>query len=129
MEVKFLSLNLYVGVHENDILTFMQKATLLAIEGESWIFFNEINTCDHIGMLGSLISHRLLNGKKIHPNIRLFAACNPYQLRTKSQSNVGLVDLSKLYEEKGKLVYQVHSMPDQILDYVWDYGYLKANDK
>ncbi|CAG8529977.1 19075_t:CDS:2, partial [Dentiscutata erythropus] len=127
MEVNFKALNLHAGVHEKDILEFMVKATELALEGETWIFFDEINTCDHIGMLGSLISHRLLNGKKIHPNIRLFAACNPYRLRTKAQSNVGLS--AKLYEEKGNLVYQVHSMPDQILDYVWDYGHLKADDE
>ncbi|CAG8763139.1 26889_t:CDS:10 [Gigaspora margarita] len=107
IEVKFLVLNLHVGVHENNILTFMEKAMILTIEGETWIFFDKINTCDHIGMLGSLISHRLLNRKRIYPNIRLFAVCNPYRLRTKSQSNVGLVDLSKLYEEKGKLVYQI----------------------
>ncbi|CAG8844544.1 7633_t:CDS:1, partial [Racocetra persica] len=69
----------------------------------------------------------LLNEKKIHPNIRLFAACNPYRLRAKAQSNVGLS--AKLYEEKSKLVYQVHPMPDQILDYVWDYGHLKADDE
>ncbi|CAG8470531.1 17412_t:CDS:2, partial [Cetraspora pellucida] len=127
MEVNFRALNLHAGVHENDILDFMEKVTTLALKGETWVFFDEINTCDHIGMLGSLISHRLLNGKKIHPNIRLFAACNPYRLRTKAQSNVGLS--AKLYEEKGRLVYQVHPMPDQILDYVWDYGHLKADDE
>ncbi|CAG8640788.1 7079_t:CDS:2, partial [Scutellospora calospora] len=127
MEVNFRALNLHAGVHESDILEFMEKATELARESETWIFLDEINTCDHIGMLGSLISHRLLNGKQIHPNIRIFAACNPYRLRAKAQSNVGLS--ARLYEEKGKLVYQVHPMPDQILDYVWDYGHLKAEDE
>ncbi|CAG8516842.1 13056_t:CDS:10, partial [Gigaspora margarita] len=66
MEVEFLALNIHAGVHEKDILTFMEKATKLAIEGSL-----------------------------------------------------------KLYKEKGKFVYQVHPMPDQILDYVWDYGQLK----
>ncbi|CAG8547650.1 1748_t:CDS:2, partial [Dentiscutata erythropus] len=127
MEVNFRALNLHAGVHESDILYFMENATALAAEGETWIFFDEINTCNHIGMLGTLISRRLLNEKKIHPNIRLFAACNPYRLKTKTQSNIGLS--AKLYEEKRKLVYQVHPMPDQILDYVWDYGHLKANDE
>ncbi|KAF0560088.1 e3 ubiquitin-protein ligase [Gigaspora margarita] len=93
MEDNFLSTNIHAGIHENDILTLWKRQQNSQIEGETWIFFDKINTCDHIGMLGSLISHRLLNGKKIHPNIRIFAACNSYQLRTKAQSNVGLVDL------------------------------------
>ncbi|CAG8621870.1 43447_t:CDS:2 [Gigaspora margarita] len=75
----------------------MEKVTKLAIEGETWIFFDEINTSDHIGILGSLISHRLLKEKKIHPNIRLFAACNPYRFRTEAQSNTmsGTMVISK----------------------------------
>ncbi|CAG8803669.1 21082_t:CDS:2, partial [Dentiscutata erythropus] len=28
-----------------------------------------------------------------------------------------------------KLVYQVHPLPDQILDYVWDYGVLKPEEE
>ncbi|CAG8770906.1 27002_t:CDS:2, partial [Dentiscutata erythropus] len=127
MEVNFRALNFHAGVHESDILDFMENATALAAEGETWIFFDEINTCNHIGMLGTLISSRFLNEKKIHPNIRLFAACNPYRLKAKTQNNVGLS--AKLYEEKKNMVYQVHPIPDQILDYVWDYGHLKANDE
>ncbi|CAG8507631.1 2484_t:CDS:2, partial [Racocetra fulgida] len=105
----------------------IKEAEELANEDETWLFLDEINTCDHIGILGSLISHRIFNGKPIHPNIRIFAACNPYRLRTKAQSDVGLS--AKLYEEKSNLVYQVHPLPDQILYYVWDYGYLKAEDE
>ncbi|CAG8542187.1 4803_t:CDS:2, partial [Acaulospora colombiana] len=104
MEVNFSALNLHAGIHENDIINFMEEVKGLAQKGETWVFFDEINTCDHIGMLGSLISHRLLNGKLIHPNIRIFAACNPYRLRTKAQSSVGLS--AKLYEEKNDLVYR-----------------------
>ncbi|CAG8829565.1 13736_t:CDS:2, partial [Racocetra persica] len=52
MEVNFRALNLHAGIHEDDILDFMEKATALAKEGETWIFLDEINTCDHIGMLG-----------------------------------------------------------------------------
>ncbi|CAI2195387.1 11763_t:CDS:2, partial [Funneliformis geosporum] len=35
----------------------------------------------------------------------------------------------KKYEEKSNLIYQVKPLPDQILDYVWDYGILKSNDE
>ncbi|CAG8766725.1 1458_t:CDS:2, partial [Acaulospora morrowiae] len=70
----------------NDIRDFMNGTMELAQRGEIWVLFDEINTCDHLGMLGHLIAHRIFNGKLIHPNIRIFAAYNPYRLRTKAQN-------------------------------------------
>ncbi|CAG8594914.1 25143_t:CDS:2, partial [Gigaspora rosea] len=64
--------------------------------------------------------------RSIHENIRLFAACNPYRLRQKADTQAGL---SKRYEEKSRLAYQVRPLPDQILDFVWDYGVLKPSDE
>ncbi|CAG8650034.1 27430_t:CDS:10, partial [Gigaspora margarita] len=37
--------------------------------------------------------------------------------------------LAKLYEKRSHLDYQVHPLPDQLLDYVWDYGALKPFDE
>ncbi|CAG8529600.1 39208_t:CDS:10, partial [Gigaspora margarita] len=128
VEVDFQPLNLHAGVTENAILKFMSDAQEKAENGEIWLFFDEINTCNHIGLLADLISHRTLIGKQIHSNIRIFAACNPYRIRTKSQSVVGL-KTNKRYEEQSNLVYQVKPLPDQILDYVWDYGVLQPEEE
>ncbi|KAF0492994.1 e3 ubiquitin-protein ligase [Gigaspora margarita] len=38
IEVNFLALNLHAGVHKNDILDFIEKATALATKGKTWIF-------------------------------------------------------------------------------------------
>ncbi|RIA99608.1 hypothetical protein C1645_849990 [Glomus cerebriforme] len=129
VEVQFQALNLHAGIDEKTIMIFMSDALIKAEKGEIWLFFDEINTCNYIGLLADLISHRMLNGKLIHPNIRLFSACNPYRLRTKAQSEAGLTTKIKKYEEQSNLVYQVKPLPDQILDYVWDYGILKPNDE
>ncbi|RIA81638.1 hypothetical protein C1645_547708 [Glomus cerebriforme] len=129
VEVQFLALNLHAGIDEKTIMMFMNDALEKAEKGEIWLFFDEINTCNYIGLLADLISHRMLNGKLIHPNIRLFSACNPYRLRTKAQSEAGLTNKVKKYEEQSKLVYQVRPLPDQILDYVWNYGILKPDDE
>ncbi len=128
-EVQFQTLSLHAGINEEVIMTFMNGALEKAEKNEIWLFFDEINTCNHIGLLADLISHRILNGKPIHPNIRLFSACNPYRLRTRAQSEAGLTNKVKKYEEQSNLVYQVKPLPDQILDYVWDYGILKPNDE
>ncbi|PKB92776.1 hypothetical protein RhiirA5_487904, partial [Rhizophagus irregularis] len=129
VEVQFQSLNLHAGIDEKTIMMFMDDSLEKAEKGEIWLFFDEINTCNYIGLLADLISHRMLNGKLIHPNIRLFSACNPYRLRTKAQSEAGLTNRVKKFEERSNLVYQVKPLPDQILDYVWDYGILKPKDE
>src|SRR3984957_20775141 len=129
VEVQFQALNLHAGINEQTIMMFMDIASKKAEKGEIWLLFDEINTCNHIGLLADLISHRMLNDKPIHPNIRLFSACNPYHLRTRAQSEAGLTNKVKRYEGQSNLVYQVKPLPDQILDYVWDYGVLKPKDE
>ncbi|PKY48629.1 hypothetical protein RhiirA4_525636 [Rhizophagus irregularis] len=129
IEVQFQALFLHAGIDEKAIIMFMNDSLEKAEKGEIWLFFDEINTCNYIGLLADLISHRMFNGKPIHPNIRLFAACNPYRLRAKAQSEAGLTNRVKKFEEQSKLVYQVKPLPDQILDYVWDYGILKPDDE
>ncbi|RIA80403.1 hypothetical protein C1645_838790, partial [Glomus cerebriforme] len=48
----------------------------------------------------------IFQGKPIHPNIRLFSICYPYRFRA-----------------------QIRPLPEQILDYIWDYGILKPKDE
>ncbi|CAG8854738.1 10830_t:CDS:2, partial [Gigaspora margarita] len=127
MKVEFRALNLHAGVREQEILDFMSEAEKIADTRQIWLFFDEINTCNHIGLLADLIAHRQIHGQIIHPNIRLFSACNPYRLRQKSDTQAGLT--TRRYEEQSKLAYQVHPLPDQIIDYVWDYGVLKPSDE
>src|SRR5687767_7464978 len=127
VEVQFRTLNLHAGINEEIIMMFMNDALKRAEKGEIWLFFDEINTCDYMGLLADLISNRMLNGKPIHPNIRFFSACNPYRLRARVQREDGLTNKVKKFEEQSNLVYQVKSLPDQILDYVWDYGILRPN--
>src|SRR5216117_3378266 len=103
VEVQFQALNLYAGIDEKTIMLFMNDALIKAEKGEIWLFFDEINTCNYLCLLADLISSRMLNGKLIHPNIRLFSACNPYRLRTKAQREAGLTNK---YEERSNLVYQ-----------------------
>src|ERR1044072_7443021 len=90
VEVQFQALNIHAGIDESTIMYFMDNALKRAEEGEIWVLFDEINTCNHLGLFSELISSRTLNGKLIHPNIRLFSACNPYRLRTRTQKEAVL---------------------------------------
>jgi hypothetical protein len=129
VEVEFRALNIHAGITDQNIKDFMKESEKKAQNKEIWLFFDEINTCNHIGLLADLIAHRMLDGKPIHPNIRLFAACNPYRIRKNSISNVGIKPKNIRFEEQSRLVYEVKPLPDQILDYVWDYGRLQPDDE
>ncbi|KAF0487085.1 e3 ubiquitin-protein ligase [Gigaspora margarita] len=127
VEVNCEQFNLHAGIKEQDILDFIDKAQKKAENGELWLFFDEINTCNHIGLLANIIAHRTFYGKLLHHNIRLFSACNPYRRRIKAQSQFGPKTKVKRYEERSNLVYQVKPLPEQILDYVWDYSVVLPN--
>lgn len=47
-----------------------------------WVFLDEINTCDHLGLLTELMCNNSMLGTKLPRNIVLLAACNPYPFRS-----------------------------------------------
>src|SRR5436853_7875251 len=115
VEVQFQILSLHAGIDEKIIMMFMNDALKKARKGEVWLFFDEINTCNHLGLLADLMSNRIYQDKPVHPNICFFSACNPYRLR---QTETGLTTKINNYKGRSNLVYQVKPLPDQILDYV-----------
>ncbi|UZO24840.1 uncharacterized protein OCT59_017134 [Rhizophagus irregularis] len=123
VEVQLCTLNIHAGIGEENIMIFMNDALKKAEKGETWILLDEINTCNRLGLLADLISNKKFKNKPIHPNIRLFATCNPYRYRKRIQIEARHV------ENKINLVYQVKPLPDQILDYVLDFGIIKPNDE
>ena len=51
VEVEFRALNLHAGITEQNIKDFMKESDKNAQNKEIWLFFDEINTCNHIGLL------------------------------------------------------------------------------
>lgn len=80
-------------------------------------------------MIANLICDRLFKGREVHNKIRLLAACNPYRYRKTFANNAGLQTPNGQYEEQSRLVYQVHPLPQKLLDFIWDYGVLEENDE
>ena len=92
-----------------------------------WVFFDEINTCDCLGLLSEILCHHTCRGKKIRDDIVFFAACNPYRLITKQIEDVGL--LNKKKHKKRNYVYSVNPLPHSLLNFVFDFGNLKKEDE
>jgi hypothetical protein len=104
---------------------------------QSIIFFDELNTAPHISLFKEIIADRRYYGKKIHNNVKIIGAVNPYQLHSEatiarlSQAGLGYwVGDDQLGEKTqfiGKvplrnLVYRVYPLSDSLKQLVWEFG-------
>ena len=97
----------------------------------TWIFFDEINTCNSLGLITEIMCNHTYLGKKINENFVFLGACNPYRIITKKMRESGLV----YYNQKetsnilNNLVYTVNPLPHALLNFVFDFGSLERDDE
>lgn len=131
--VAFEVFSIHAGTDEHLIKERIKEASHNArklTKNQYWLFLDEINTCDHLGLITSAICHRFCQGIQMPPNLILLAACNPYRLRkTDAIMTAGLQGLKIKTDELSRLVYRVHPLPETLIDYVWDYGSLSKSDE
>ena len=131
-DVKFEHYGIHAGITESMIRTKVQDCSTECKEDgrkQLWLFLDEINTCDHMGLLTEIICHHSCNGEPLPRNLVFIAACNPYRLRDETHiATAGLLGKLKI-DEFSKLVYRVHPLPETMIDYVWDYGTLHGDDE
>lgn len=112
-DVHFRCLPIHAGVSAEEIIQFVSEVDQLAAEhGRAWGFLDEINTCQHLGLIADLICHRQLLGRKLHAGCTLLAACNPYELRGKHGPEAGLTVKTKRVDDLALLTYRVHPLPE-----------------
>jgi hypothetical protein len=125
--IPFRCLNVHAGTTAAAVEDFVAEAEE-EVRGKGevmWLFFDEINTSEHIGLINDIVCHRLLQSRPIHPGISLLAACNPYRLRGKQVHTAGLA--GKVQSDgQSRLVYRVYPLPETMIDFVWDFGSLDA---
>ena len=60
-----------------------EESTTLYLDGTKLgtiLFFDEANTTDHVDLIKEIMCDHTLYGRKIHEDVRVVAACNPYRL-------------------------------------------------
>ena len=124
-------LNIHAGIVDKDIINFMTERGLLESQhvfiDKVWVFLDEINTCNSMGLIAEMMCNHTMNGVRISEHVVFIAACNPYRLVTKADIEVGL---TKKKESKIRnLVYSVNPLPFSLLNYVFDFGNLQAKDE
>ena len=93
-----------------------------------WLFLDQINTCNSMGLLTELMTKKTVQGKKVLDFVVFIGACNPYKMRiqNREEEEVGL--RSKDHKIR-KLVYTVNPLPQSLLNFVFDFGHLKSEDE
>ena len=92
-----------------------------------WIFFDEINTCNSMGLLSEIFCNHTYRGKPIPDRYIFIGACNPYRILSDKSKNLefGLYLKNK---KRKNLVYTVNPLPHSLLNYVIDFGELTEKD-
>lgn len=129
--VRLKVFSVHAGLNEKDIFEKVRLANKCAKKKRSeefWLFFDELNTSEYVGLISDIVCHRELNGNTLSPNLSFIAACNPYRLRESNRFTNGLQ--GKLSEDAlSLLAYRVHPLPEMMLDFVWDYGSLPLQEE
>lgn len=146
LSVDLHCLDVHGGTTEEDIVQVFEKATISLEKSNNtnaYVFLDEINTCAYMGIITEAISHRSINGKRLHEGIKILAALNPYRLRPTVKHededlNAGLeqvavvsqsfsADEINLAAMMKKLVYKVHPIPPTLKDFIFDFGSLSES--
>ena len=92
-----------------------------------WIFFDEINTCNSMGLLTEIICNNSIYGEPLDKRYIFIAACNPYRVIEKENKIFDI--LYKKNNKKKNLVYTVNPLPHSLLNFVFNFGSLKGEDE
>ena len=134
-------LEIHAGITDEDIVNFIEKIIKedneknIEIKNESnrdlvWVFLDEINTCNSLGLITEIMCRHTYLGKKINENFVFFGACNPYRVLNKKMRESGLVYYNtKEKSQLNNLVYSVNPLPHSLLNFVFDFGSLRPEDE
>ncbi|KAJ4453638.1 putative E3 ubiquitin-protein ligase [Paratrimastix pyriformis] len=131
--VDFRPQNIHAGTSVQTIVGFVRQANQEARDKKKpiWLFLDECNTCEHLGLINDLVCHHQLLGTQLDPRITIITACNPFRKRDPSfrALTAGLETRVSRNDPLSQLVYRVHPLPDAMLDWSWDYGTLDERDE
>ena len=100
-KLKWKKLEIHAGINDEDIVAFIEEI----IEDDKnenpdkelvWVFFDELNTCNSLGLITEIMCKHTYLGKKINDNFVFLGACNPYRVLNKKMRESGLVYINSL---------------------------------
>ena len=138
-------LSIHAGITDKAIVEFIEKITEEErikkeqlkkeknIENKDdivWIFLDEINTCNSLGLITEIMCNHTYLGKKIDERFVFLGACNPYRVMQKKMRESGLIYYNMKEKNKlNNLVYTVNPLPHSLLNFIFDFGWLQPEDE
>ena len=133
--------NIHAGITDNDIKEWIKKNDLLEDDNNDetilkniipkiLVFFDEINTCNSMGLISEILCKHTMQGKKLKFNVIFIAACNPYRINSAynaKRQEIGLI--KKENNHKKTLVYTVNPLPFSLINFIFDFGNLTIEDE
>ncbi|CAE7943225.1 rnf213a [Symbiodinium sp. KB8] len=131
LSVDFRCLNIHAGTSSREIVHFLRLcAQQSSDEKPVWAFLDEVNTCEHMGLITEVLCHHRALGESLPDSLTLLAACNPYRKKPElsgheqaAQQALTLSDSSQR-RSHSELVYSVQELPEALYDYLYDFGFL-----
>ena len=140
-KLNWKKLEIHAGITDEDIVQFIEKIMKEDDEINNdikdknnrelvWVFLDEINTCNSLGLITEIMCRHTYLGKPINENFVFFGACNPYRVLNKKMRESGLVYYNtKEKSQLNNLVYSVNPLPHSLLNFVFDFGSLRPEDE
>ena len=85
---RWKKLQIHAGTTDERIVEFLEKVNQEVKEEKAenqltWIFLDEINTCNSLGLITEIMCNHTYLGKKLNDNYVFLGACNPYKILKK----------------------------------------------
>jgi hypothetical protein len=160
IEKQMIILNIHAGTTDNDIIERIQNENLfddqnynqefidfkfeyykiyenlkeffnLLEKQKIWVFLDEINTCNSMGLISEMLCKHTVQGRKIKENVLFFAACNPYRKILKKPDIPGLINKENFHivSKWENVVYNVNPLPHSLINFVFNFGSLNEKDE
>ncbi|CAF1067010.1 unnamed protein product [Rotaria sordida] len=131
-------LRIHAGVTSLQIINKIEdciaKANQFTTPKRLWVFFDEFNTTENIGLIKEITCERTLLGRSLPNNLVLLGACNPSRMKMKrddnantGRNNIGLsIDRYEMQQltNNDRLLYTVVPIPETMIEHIWDFGFL-----
>ena len=98
-------------------------------EKKIWVFFDELNTCNSMGLITEIMCKRTMHGKPLPDDLVFLGAVNPYRTMTSKMKHSGLTYHSDSGDKTSNLVYTVNPLPHTLMNYIFNFSNLKENEE
>ena len=97
-------------------------------EKKVWVFFDELNTCNSMGLITEIMCKRTMHGEPLPKNLVFLGAVNPYRTMTGKMRNSGLT-YGTSNNKSNLLVYTVNPLPHTLMNFIFNFSDLGKNEE